>query len=219
MAQILTVSACLLSTMSYPVEGQTQDNADFDAGVAAYNANDLPLAFKDFFAAAEQGHADSQYNVALVYEKGLGVDKDEAEAVIWYAKSAAQGNAAAQFNLGVLYENGRGTPVDFAQAREWYRRASSQRDALAIGNLGELYVRGQGVQENKIAGVALLLLSATLDSTSDNNAKQNLAATRGLSADMITAAQGLVEKFKQADDILVPLDKYLKESGTDTVND
>ena len=62
-------------------------------------------------------------------------------------------------------------------------------------------------------------MSATLDSTADNNAKQNLAATRGLSADMITAAQGLVEKFKQADDLLVPLDKYLKESGTGTLKD
>jgi hypothetical protein len=34
-----------------------------------------------------------------------------------------------------------------------------QGDALAIGNLGVLYVRGQGVKENKVAGVALLLVS------------------------------------------------------------
>ncbi len=51
--------------------------------------------------------------------------------------------------------------IDFAKANEWYRKASAQGDALAIGNLGMLYVRGQGVKENKIAGVALLLMSAT----------------------------------------------------------
>src|SRR6187551_2008571 len=96
-------------------------------------------------------------------EQGIGVGKDEKEAVLWYGKAASQGNAAAQFNLGVLYENGRGTEVDFAKANEWYRKASAQGDALAIGNLGMLYMRGQGVKENKVVGVALLLRSATLD--------------------------------------------------------
>jgi TPR repeat protein len=87
--------------------------------------------------------------------------EEEQEAVVWSGKAAAQGSSGAQFNLGVLYENGRGTKVDFAKANEWYRKASVQGDALAIGNLGMLYVRGQGVKENKTAGAALLLVSAT----------------------------------------------------------
>ena len=118
--------------------------------ITKYRCRDnLPLAYKAFLAAAKEGHADSQFNVALMVEQGIGVGKDEKEAVVWYGKSAAQGNAAAQFNLGVLYENGRGTKIDFAKANEWYRKASVQGDALAIGNLGMLYVRGQGVKENK----------------------------------------------------------------------
>ena len=170
--------------MAFTVEAhaQVKENANFEAGIAAYEANDLPLAYKEFLAAAEEGHADSQFNVALMYEQGIGVGKDEKEAVVWYGKSAAQGNAAAQFNLGVLYENGRGTEIDFAKANEWYRKASVQGDALAIGNLGMLYVRGQGVKENKVAGVALLLVSATLDPSPENHAKRNIAATRGLTA-------------------------------------
>ena len=142
-SKILVLSACLLATMAFAVEthAQVKKNANFDAGVAAYQANDQALAYKSFLVAAKEGHADSQFNVALMYEKGIGVGKDEKEAVVWYGKSAAQGNSAAQYNLGVLYENGRGTMIDFARANEWYRKASVQGDALAIGNLGMLYVR------------------------------------------------------------------------------
>jgi uncharacterized protein len=191
---------------------QSDENANFQAGIAAYQANDLPLAYKEFLAAAKEGHADSQFNVALMYERGIGTGKDEQEAFVWYGKAASQGNAAAQFNLGVLYENGRGTKIDFEKANDWYRKASVQGDALAIGNLGMLYVRGQGVKENKVAGVALLLVSATMDPSPENHAKRNISSTRGLTTEMIVAAQGLYQKFSSAKNLLVPLDEYLKET-------
>jgi TPR repeat protein len=188
--------------------------ANFEAGIAAYEANDLPLAFKEFLVASEKGHADSQFNLGLMYEQGIGVGKDEKEAVGWYGKSAAQGNSAAQFNLGVLYENGRGTSVDFLKANEWYRKASAQGDALAVGNLGMLYVRGDGVRENKVAGVALLLMSATADQSPENNAKRNVSTTRGLTTEMIVEAQALAGELSSAKNLLVPLDQYLKKTQT-----
>jgi TPR repeat protein len=210
----LVLAACLLATVALAAETQDRKTPDaianFEAGIVAYQANDLPLAYAAFLAAAEDGHADSQFNVALMYEKGIGVGKDEKEALVWYGKSALQGNANAQFNLGVFYENGRGTKVDFAKANKWYRKAAVQGDALAIGNLGMLYVRGQGVKENKTAGVALLLVSATRDTSPQNHAKKNIAATRGLSAEMIAAAQSLSEEMSSAKNLLVPLDQYLK---------
>jgi TPR repeat protein len=217
---IVALGACLLATMGFSVEthAQTGENANFQAGIAAYQANDLPLAYKEFLAAAKQGDADSQFNVALMYEQGIGVGKDEREAVVWYGKAAEQGHASAQFNLGVLYENGRGTEIDFAKANELYRKASVQGDALAIGNLGMLYVRGQGVKENKVAGMALLLVSATLDHSPDNHAKQNLSGTRGLTTDMVVAAQALSQEFSSAKNLLVPLDQYLKKSENSTEN-
>ena len=188
--------------------------ADFEKGIAAYQANDLPLAYKEFQASAEKGHADSQFNVALMYEKGIGVAKDEKKAVTWYEKSALQGNSAAQFNLGVLYENGRGTKVDFAKANEWYRKASLQGDPLAVGNLGMLYVRGDGVKENKIAGIALLLVSATLDPSPQNLARKNITGTRGLTAAMIGESQKLSDEMTKSKNLLMPLDVYLKKTDS-----
>jgi TPR repeat protein len=191
---------------------QAQENPNFQAGIAAYQSNNLPLAYKEFLAAAQAGHPDSQFNVALMYEQGIGIGKDEKEAVSWYGKAAEQGHAAAQYNLAVLYENGRGTEIDFSKANEWYRKASAQGDPLAIGNLGMLYLRGQGVKKNKVAGVALLMASATLDPSPQNHAKQNLAAARGLTTETIVAAQALSQKFSQPGNLLAPLDEYLRET-------
>lgn len=198
---VLTAAFSLLSSPAW---------ADLKEGVAAYEAGNLPLAYKEFRAGADKGDTDCQYNVALMYEQGIGVAKDEKEAVVWYRKSAEKGNSNAQFNLGVLYENGRGCAVDFAQANQWYRKASVQGDALAIGNLGMLYLRGDGVKVDKVAGLALLLQSATMDNSPQNNARNNIAGTKGLTPELIAAAQRLADELGKAKDLLVPLDQYLK---------
>jgi TPR repeat protein len=204
--KLFILSTLFLSALSSPAL------AGFDEGVAAYQSGDLPLAVKEFRAAAEAGNADAQFNMALMYERGIGVSKDEQESVVWYRKAAEQGNSTAQFNLAVMYENGRGTAVDFHQAHHWYRKASVQGDGLAIGNLGMLYMRGQGVKQNKVAGLALLLVSVELDNSPENRARQNISSTRGLTAEMIQAAQTLSAAMTGTNSLLVPLDQFLKEA-------
>jgi len=198
--------ALLASVLTNPVL------AGFDEGLAAYEAGNLPLAFREFHSSAGQGDAGSQFNVGLMYEQGIGVEKDEIQAVDWYRKAAGQGVSSAQYNLAVLYENGRGTAVDFAQANAWYRKAAEQGDAFAIGNLGMLFVRGQGVKQDKIAGVALLMVSATMDSSPGNRARQNLAMTRGLTTPMIQAAQQLSAEMNKPGQLLTALDQYLEKA-------
>ncbi|MDG4550199.1 MAG: hypothetical protein P9G45_07275, partial [Candidatus Contendobacter sp.] len=74
-----------------------------------------------WYKAAEQGDADAQFNLGVMYDNGQGVRKDEAEAVKWYRKAAEQGNADAQNNLGWMYTNGQGVRKDEAEAVKWYR--------------------------------------------------------------------------------------------------
>lgn len=202
----------VLTTLAGTTFGQTKENKNFKAGITAYEKNNIPLAFQKFQAAAKEGHVDSQFNLGLMYEKGIGVVRNEKEAVAWYGKAAAQGNAPAQYNLGVMCENGRGTPVNFALANKWYRKASVQGDGLAIGNLGMLYIRGQGVKENKVAGVALLLLSAKIENSPENTAKKNISSTSGLSTAMVAEAQELLNKMSNTSKMMTPLDQYLKNS-------
>jgi len=202
--KLFILSALFACILSNPVL------AGFDEGVTAFQAGDLELAAKEFRAAAEAGNFEAQFNVGLMYERGIGVSKDERESLVWYRKSAEQGYSNAQFNLGVMYENGRGTAVDFSQAHQWYRKAAVQGDGLAVGNLGMLYIRGQGVKQNKVAGLALLLFSVELDSSPENHARKNISLTRGLSTDMIQAAQALAAEMSSANDLLIPLNQYLK---------
>ena len=64
-----------------------------------------------------------------------------------------------------------------------------------------------------MAGVALLMASATLDPSPQNHAKQNLAAARGLTTETLLAAQALSQRFSQVENLLGPLDDYLREGN------
>jgi TPR repeat protein len=59
---------------------------------------------------AEQGVADAQYRLGLIYYSGRGVPQDYKEAVRWHRKAAEQGYAKAQHELGRMYNIGYGVP-------------------------------------------------------------------------------------------------------------
>ena len=77
--------------------------------------------------AAEQGHADAQFNLGVVYSNGNGVPQDDAESVTWYRLAAEQGHADAQNQLGMRYAEGTGVPQDDTEAVAWYRKAAEPR--------------------------------------------------------------------------------------------
>lgn len=87
---------------------------------------DYSEAVRWYRKAAEQGNADSQNNLALMYEHGQGGPQDYVAAVAWYRKAADQGNAAAQHNLGHMYEDGKGVPQNYTQAHMWFNLAASK---------------------------------------------------------------------------------------------
>tara|TARA_B100000315_G_scaffold196176_1_gene187254 strand:- start:128 stop:496 length:369 start_codon:yes stop_codon:yes gene_type:complete len=83
-------------------------SADLPKGVEAYVAGDYAAALRELRPLAEQGDAQAQYSLGLMYEKGQGVARDDAQALKWYRKAVEQGHADAQFLLGLVYEKGRG---------------------------------------------------------------------------------------------------------------
>ncbi len=72
---------------------------------------DYKTAVKWYRLAAEQGYADAQFNMGVMYSKGKGVPQDYKTAVKWYKLAAEQGYADAQFNLGLMYVIGVPTGV------------------------------------------------------------------------------------------------------------
>ena len=73
----------------------------------------------------EQGNASGQYNLGVMYDKGLGVLQDYKTAVKWYRLSAEQGYAPAQYNLGLMYYYGEGVIEDNVYAHMWVNISAS----------------------------------------------------------------------------------------------
>ena len=94
---------------------------------------------------AEQGDADSQFALALMYED---VERDYVKAREWLEKAAAQGHTNAQISLAYLYTNGLGVERDYLKAMEWYEKAATQGDTHAQFNIAYLYEKGLGVEQD-----------------------------------------------------------------------
>jgi TPR repeat protein len=118
--------------------------ADFEADMKAYKGSDYATALREWQPLAEQGDANAQFNLGMLYTKGLGVQQDYGQARQWFEKAAAQGLARAHFYLGVLHARGEGVPPDYVHAQS-YERAIAQGYARAQFNLGVLYGNRQGV--------------------------------------------------------------------------
>ena len=78
--------------------------------------------------AADQGHADAQNNLGLMYADGRGVVEDDAEAVRWLRLAADQGVAGGLYNLGVMYADGEGVLQDNVTAHMWFNIAGANGD-------------------------------------------------------------------------------------------
>jgi TPR repeat protein len=112
-------SASSLDTEALLQQGK---NSYFGIGVSQSYAE----AFVWFSKAADAGHAEAQFHVALCFEDGDGVKPDQVQAVEWYRKSAIGGFAKAQNNLAICYRDEKGAPRNYAEAEKWYCLAAEQ---------------------------------------------------------------------------------------------
>jgi hypothetical protein len=75
-------------------------NSQFDNGLRAFQLGDHAVALMELAPLAEQGDARAQYNLGIMYTRGVGVPKSDQTALKWYIKAAEQGDALAQYDLG-----------------------------------------------------------------------------------------------------------------------
>ena len=85
-------------------------SADYQKGLDAAQSGDFAIALREWISLSEQGDADAQFNLGVMYSNGTGVLQDYKTAVKWYKLDAEQGYADAQNNLGVMYRKGHGVP-------------------------------------------------------------------------------------------------------------
>ncbi len=90
----------------------------------------------------------AQHKLGRMFEQGLGVDKNYAEAVTLYSKAAAQGYAPAEHDLGLMFLGGRGVQQNYAKALTWIHKAASKGFVYAQYDLGCMFHDSLGVQQN-----------------------------------------------------------------------
>ena len=128
----------LLPGISDTVTDPQKQEEYTERGKFFYEKADYENAFPLFREAADQGDAEAQYYLGLMYAEGLGVEQSYEKAAEWFQQSADQEFAKAQRNLGYLYENGYGVEKSAVKAVEWYLKAIAQGDSEAEKNLRRL---------------------------------------------------------------------------------
>jgi TPR repeat protein len=142
------VRAQVRLAMRFPLGGRglfeekpTYGNAQFARGAMYHNGNGVPSDSKEaakwFWLAADQGHVQAQYHLALLCFGGR-VPQDYKQALKWWRLAAYQGDATAQFGLGVMCATGQGVPQDLVQSYAWYSLAAADGFAPAKNNKGFL---------------------------------------------------------------------------------
>jgi len=133
---------------------------------SAVPANGEVKTFEDYRAKAEQGQAEAQYYLGMIYRTGShGVAKDVPVSVTWLTKSAEQGHSRAQYYLGRTYfdfdGNTSGVAKDTRNAVSWWGKAAAQGDADAQEALGFCYAKGfGGLVKNEIEAYAYQILAS-----------------------------------------------------------
>jgi TPR repeat protein len=114
--------------MSCQVETvKEEETYDAEGMIEALLRGERELVLRTARKFAEQGVADAQVMMGVLYETGLGVPKNIEEAIAWYQKAAAQEHPTAWSNLGTIYLLGLHGQPDKEEAARCYGRAKLSR--------------------------------------------------------------------------------------------
>jgi TPR repeat protein len=79
-----------------------------EAAKTAYDQKDYLRALSLWRPLADEGNAEAQRFVGILYDNGLAVSRDSEQAVDWFRKAASQGDSEAEYRLGMMFVHGRG---------------------------------------------------------------------------------------------------------------
>lgn len=138
---------------------------------------------------AGSGDAQAQFYLGQIYEKGMDVAPDYAEAASWYRKAAAAGSNEAKLSLATMMESGRGMAVDATAAVNLYREAmgitgndligSSEVDRrVAVAEQRSEQLRSALVEQKTRADADVAQLQAEIVALKAENAAQARAGQK-----------------------------------------
>jgi uncharacterized protein len=89
---------------------------------------DAAKAIEWYTAAAEQGHAEAQYDLGFMLLLGEGTEKNTLKGMEWLIKAGEQGNDSACVLLSDIYAQGMfDVAIDNEQAKHWKEMCSKRK--------------------------------------------------------------------------------------------
>jgi uncharacterized protein len=186
----LTASLLVLATLARAALAGPVEDAN-----AAYQRGDYTTAVKLLQPLVDQGNADAQDILAIMYYVGQGVPQSRAEAIRLYRLAAEQGNAHAQDALGFAYQNGVGVQRDHGEAAKWFRKAADQGNIDAQFNIAEMYELGTGVPQDYVLAYMWFTLVASRGSRPYAIRGRGRVAQQ-MTPDQIAQAEKLAREWK-----------------------
>ena len=107
-------------------------------GMEAIEQGDFGTALRLLTPLANEGDAEAQHNLGVMYVTGSGVTQDLTIAKGWFERAAEQNHPLAQNSLGIMYANGEGVPEDHDVSYVWFSLSAASGEAEAIKNKSAL---------------------------------------------------------------------------------
>jgi TPR repeat protein len=106
-------------------------------------------SFNAMVALANKGDAEAQYHVGMMYNNGIGTQRDPSQAFEWFQKSAASNDPLGAYKLGCYYD-GQGAGIvtpDSNEALKYKLISARAGYALAQHDVAILYGRQEKLEE------------------------------------------------------------------------
>lgn len=92
----------------------------------------------------------SKFRLAVLYEKGEEIPKDQNAAAALYKELAEEKQlvwfvSQSRYKLCQMYAAGQGSPQDYAEARSWCKKSGTEFSLIVLGRMAE---QGLGQEKN-----------------------------------------------------------------------
>jgi len=124
------------------------------------NSTSIKQDDKTILMRAEEGDADSQTLLGMMFYQDNNIEKNHEKAFKWWRSAAEKGNTTAQWRLATMYYNGVGVAQDRKKSIEWYKKSADAGDAFAQYNLAWIYYYDASTSTNYKKAVELWRKSA-----------------------------------------------------------
>lgn len=112
-------------------------------GITALNEKNYEKAYSIFQKSCKLKNPSGCYNLAVMYDLGKGIKKENEKAIELYEMSCKNGIINGCFNLGVIYDKGNIVQKNMKKAIDYYSIACEKGNYRSCYNIAVVYLNSK----------------------------------------------------------------------------